>query len=263
MLRRIYRAIFPSKLSEEDALIEKAKLIRRYTSHHFFYKNHQFFVSDFISVAYQIKEYFGEERMQFASNSKKPVIIDCGANVGVSIVYFKKLFPESVIEAFEPDPQIFALLKKNIEFNKLKNVEIHELAVWKNNDEIEFGLEGADGGSIYLEGKKVVIKTKRLKDILASYSEVDFLKLDIEGAELEVLKDCAEELKKIKNLFVEYHSFISNKQELNVLLEVLTNNGFRYYIHSIGGQAEKPYMGINSYNGMDIQLDIFAVNQNK
>lgn len=263
MIRRVYRAVFPPKLSEEDVLIEKAKLMGRYTPHHFFYKNYQFFVSDFISVAYQIKEYFGAERMQFTSTSKQPVIIDCGANVGVSIMYFKKLFPESTMIAFEPDPQICALLKKNIEVNNVKNVAIHELAVWKNNEGIEFGVEGADGGSIFLDGKKVVIKTKRLKEVLTSFSEVDFLKLDIEGAELEVLKDCSEELKRVKNLFVEYHSFISNKQELNTLLEILTNNGFRYYIHSIGGQAEKPYVGINSYNGMDMQLDIYAVNQNK
>ncbi len=264
MIRRIYRAIFPAKLSEEDVLIETAKNTPRYTPHEFTYKNFKFSVSDFISVAYQVKEYFVDERMKFESKKANPVIIDCGANVGVSVLYFKQLFPNAIVEAFEPDPNIVSYLKKNLSSNKVEGIKLHEKAVWKDDKGIEFGVEGADGGSVFLQGKKTIhIETVRLKDVLASYKEIDLLKIDIEGAEVEVIKDCNEELSKVNYLFIEYHSWISNKQELDVLLSILTKNGFRYYIHSIGAQAVKPYMEVDSYNGMDVQLDIYAVNTNK
>ena len=262
MLRKLYRIIKPIKLSDEDLLIEQAKLITRFTPHTFNYKSFSFSVSDFISVAYQIKEYFGDERMKFNTTSETPIIIDCGANVGVSIMYFKSLFPHAKIEGFEPDPKIACLLKENLLKNKLTDVTVREKAIWKNNNGVSFGIEGADGGSIFLEGKNTLeIPSVRLKDILRNYDYIDLLKIDIEGAEVEVIKDCNEDLKKVKNIFIEYHSWISNKQELDNLLRILSENGFRYYIHSIGSQSHQPFLNIDSYNGMDVQLDIYAVNQ--
>jgi FkbM family methyltransferase len=263
MLRRIYRAINPPRISEEDSLIEVAKKTERYNPCEFNYKKYKFFVSDFLSVSYQIKEYFSDERMKFTTPSKSPLIVDCGANVGVSVIYFKQLFPSAKIIAFEPDPTIASYFKKNIAENKINDVHLSEKAVWKNNDGINFGIEGADGGSIFFEGeKKIHIPTIRLRDLLAEHKIIDLLKIDIEGAEVEVIRDCDDTLKNVKNLFIEYHSWISNKQDLDILLNTLSKNGFRYYIHSIGFQAEKPFMNINSYNGMDVQLDIYAVNQN-
>jgi FkbM family methyltransferase len=261
MIRRLYRAIFPPKPSEENLLIAEAEKVPRYTPHQFSYRNYKIGVSDFLSVAYQVKEYFVDERMKFTSSNPEPLILDCGANVGVSILYFKSLFPKSRIEAFEPDPKIIQNLKNNISANNISGVTVHQKAVWKNNDGISFGVEGADGGSVFLENKNTIkVETIRLKDLLAKQTRVDVLKIDIEGAETEVIKDCNEELKKVKYLFVEYHSFTSKKQELNELLSVLTNNGFRYYIHSIGGQTQQPFMKVDAYNGMDVQLDIYAVN---
>jgi FkbM family methyltransferase len=262
VLKRIYIVIFPKKITDENLLIEAANKIPRYTPHKFNYRNYKLTVNDFISVAYQIKEYFGDERMKFNTTSNNPVIIDCGANVGVSILYFKYLFPLAKIEGFEPDPKTVKLLKDNLDKNKVTDVIIHEKAIWKNNNGVSFGIEGADGGSIFLEGKsKLEIASIRLKDVLTKYEHIDLLKIDIEGAEVEVIKDCNEELKKVKNIFIEYHSWISNKQELDILLKILTENGFRYYIHSIGSQYNKPFLNIDSYNGMDVQLDIYAVNK--
>ena len=88
-----------------------------------------------------------------------------------------------------------------------------------------------------------------------------FLKMDIEGAELKVLLDCKDQLHKIKYLFVEYHSWVSSQQELNVLLDLLTQCGFRYYIHSIGEVLKQPFVDRTFSNGMDVQLDIHAVNE--
>ena len=262
MLRRIYRAIKPVQPSVEESLIQRATRTPRYTACSFEYRGFKLFASDFISVAYQIKEYFGDERMKFTASSTSPLIIDCGANVGISVLYFKQLFPEANILAFEPDPNISAYFKKNMEANGVKGVQLEEKAVWKDANGIKFGVEGADGGSIFFEGEKSIqIPTIRLRDVPEQYPAVDLLKLDIEGAEVEVIRDCQDQLKKVKFLFIEYHSWIANKQELDVLLACLESNGFRYYIHSIGNQTNKPFLQVDAYNGMDVQLDIYAVNQ--
>ena len=86
------------------------------------YQGYIFHYPDQQSFAWTYLELFLNESYKFIPRSEKndPIIIDCGANIGVSVVYFKKLFPKSKIIAFEPDPFLFKYLKKNIEKNGLK-----------------------------------------------------------------------------------------------------------------------------------------------
>jgi FkbM family methyltransferase len=261
MLNRLRNKFKSPTTTEADDLIRVAADFPRYTPHTFRYKNLALEVSDFISVAYQLKEYFDDQRMKFHSKNAKPVIIDCGANVGVSVLYFKSLFPQAKILAFEPDPKIFGYLQKNLLANKVADVTIEQKAIWTDDRGISFGSEGADGGSVFFPTNKNVVPSVSLKTILEKETSVTLLKMDIEGAEVEVIKNCDETLKKVQYLFVEYHSWINNPQELDELLSTMKRNGFRYYIHSIGHQATQPFMGIQQANGMDVQLDIYAINE--
>src|ERR1700741_4710485 len=59
---------------------------------------------------------------------------------------------------------------------------------------------------------------------------IDLLKLDIEGAEFDVLKDCDDRLSIVKCLFVEYHSFASQRQRLPELFAMLRDAGFRVHV---------------------------------
>ena len=260
-LRSVVRKILSRPKTDVEKLIHEASQAERYKEHSFSFRGLQLRATDFISVAWQIKEFFADGRLEFKSSSKQPVIYDCGANVGVSVLYFKQLHPAATIKAFEPDPKVFACLSENVAANKVQGVELVNKAVWINSDGISFGSEGADGGSIYFEGNRTTLPSVRLKDLLAAESEIDLLKIDIEGAEVEVLKDCASELRKVRNLFVEYHSWIGETQKLNELLSILTDNGFRYYIHDIGTQLKAPFVERKFTNGMDIQLDIHAINE--
>ncbi len=257
-MKRVLRKFFGAKPSEFDKLIVEALEFPRYTTHSFTFKGMKLDVTDFVSVAYQIKEYFGDTRMDFKCDRKSPVILDCGANVGVSVLRAKQLYPEAKIMAFEPDPNVFACLEKNLMANGISDVELVRKAIWVNNDGVNFGSEGADGGSVYYSENKNIVPSIRLKDVLATLDRVDLLKIDIEGAETDVLIDCKDELGKVKNLFVEYHSMTSQPQRLNELLQVLTSNSFRYYIHSIGTIHKKPFVEIEPC-AMDIQLDIHAI----
>lgn len=231
----------------------------RYTQRSISFLHYTFIVPDCMSFLFQFKEIFVEEYYKFNTSQKSPIILDCGANIGTSCAYFASLYPEAKIMAFEADPVIAAVLKANMEVNKIKQVEIIAKAVWVDDKGIEFATEGSDGASIFGHGEKTKIESIRLKDVLLQIPHIDMLKMDIEGAETTVLKDCAEALSNVQHLFIEYHSFPGQDQELNEILSVLSANGFRYYINA--AQDRKSPLINHAYKGndlMDLQLNIFA-----
>ena len=63
----------------------------------------------------------------FETNS--PSIIDCGSNIGMSIFFFKSMYPRAKIRGFEPHPAIFQTLSENIKRNDLRYVDIHQQAL--------------------------------------------------------------------------------------------------------------------------------------
>lgn len=232
---------------------------KRYVSRTANFKGVKFHLPDCMSFLFQFKEIFVDNSYKFATSSKQPLIIDCGANTGTSCVFFKKTYPSAKIIAFEADPKIAKILKENITNNNIEDIIIIPKAVWIDNLGIEFATEGSDGASIYGAGEKTKVETVRLKEILEKYQVIDMLKIDIEGAEYEVIKDCSNSLSNVSNVFIEYHSFPNQAQKLGELLEILTENGFSYYINS---PNDRPSPFINhQYKGnqsMDLQLNIFG-----
>ena len=216
-------------------------------------------VPDSLSFIWQFKDIFTEGNYKFETAKVSPVIYDCGANIGMSCIYFKKLYPQAMIKAFEADPGISALLASNLTANNINDVEVINKAVWINDTGVDLNVEGADGSSIYTDGNKVSVESIRLKVLLDSEVSIDLLKIDIEGAELEVLRDCRNSLTQVKKLFVEFHSFTNRKQELDELLGILRSNNFRYYINN-PSERRLPFINkwIRSNPNMDLQLNIYA-----
>ena len=110
------------------------------------------------------------------------------------------------------------------------------------------------------------VRYRRREQVLSLYPEtaaqssrekIDFLKLDIEGAEYEVLQDCQKELRDVQNLFVEYHSPASSEQRLSRILEILSGAGFRYQIHE-AFTSPHPFLDRRLAGQMDLQLNISA-----
>ena len=219
-------------------------------------------VIDYLSFIWQYKEIFVDEIYKFKTDSNSPIIFDCGANIGVSCLYFKKFYPESRIKAFEAVPEIADVLSSNL--NNINGIEVINKAVWINNDGIEISLEGADAASIYGNKNKVKVYSVRLKDLIDNEEKIDMLKIDIEGAEIDVMKDCKESLNNIENIFIEYHSFINQNQQLDEILKILTEKNFRYFIKQ---PVDRNVPFINrtnkNYPDMDLQLNIFAYKSDK
>jgi len=87
--------------------------------------NLQLHYSNYHALRHLFREIFIQQTYWFEADSYTPTIFDCGGNIGISVVYFKMLYPRARVVVFEPDPGAFPLLQKNIEKNALADVGLH------------------------------------------------------------------------------------------------------------------------------------------
>lgn len=259
LFKGIYNYIKNPEQREFIRLVARYGDDERYKLQHIAFLNYRFQVPDSLSFIWQFKDIFADENYKFQTKTSSPVIYDCGANIGLSCLYFKRLYPSSAIKAFEVDPGIAQVLSNNMNRNNISGVEVINKAVWTNNNGIEIVLEGADAASIYAKGKKTHIESVSLKEMIEAESSIDMLKMDIEGAEIDIIRDCRNSLNNIKNIFIEYHSFITDKQYLNEILEILKENNFRYFIRQ-AADRQQPFINRRNKNfpEVDLQLNIYA-----
>ena len=243
----------PQPLPIEWSILE----VPRYTETPVNLLGQEFKVADTASFYGSFGEIFVQEVYKFRSEKECPFILDCGSNYGASIVYFKSIFPNCKIVAIEADPKIFDLLSRNIKQRGIESVELINKAISSSSEPVAFYQEGADAGRMHLNGdcKNVVYVEPISLDSLIT-GPVDFLKMDIEGAETEALCS-SNKLHEVDQIFIEYHSFKDADQTLHLILEKLAANGFRYYIHT-QFCSPRPLTEEALQVGMDLQLNIFA-----
>lgn len=207
-----------------------------------------------------INELFINEFYKFRPTTDRPKIIDCGSYIGTSILYFKVNYPNATVTGFEPDKTNYDIISSNLESWNFSNTRVTNAAIWINNESISFNSKGSMASRIETDvvedDNKKIVNCVRLKDLLNE--EIDFLKIDIEGAEHAVLKDCSDNLKNVKNLFVEYHGIYSEMFKLNEILDILIRNNFRYYIKEGSPVYAKPFWDKDKIGDYDIILNIFA-----
>ena len=210
---------------------------------------------DYYTLYFLFKEVFISNEYFFDAKTTAPLIIDCGANIGMSILYFKKLYPSSRITAFEANPLVYKLLQENITQNKLSDIELNNVALYDEEKEIPFyinenigtlmgSVEETRGGSI-----SVKVPAKRLSSYLVNMDLVDLIKIDVEGAEIQILNDLftASFINKAKEYIIEYHHNINDSTLLSVFLQKFETNGFKYNIKS-------DFSGINSFQDLLIHF---------
>jgi FkbM family methyltransferase len=190
------------------------------------------------------REIFGEHGYFIELGTTKPVIIDAGAHIGLATAYFKWLYPDSEITAIEPNPRVNLVLQKNVAMNQWWGVEVEEVALagkrgsrafyWDKSPEQWFSTGGFSKGA--WNGKQqsweVQVKTVPLADFITE--PVDLVKLDIEGAEGEVLQAAGDKLQQVKHILMEYHPVKGNEWER--IRQVLEQQGFKV---NVGGEKKR------------------------
>lgn len=172
----------------------------------------------------------------FRSRRNDPVILDCGSNIGMSILYFKHIYPQARIIGFEPDPAIFPYLQENISRNGLTNVQLVQSALSGREGTLTFYSDGKYGSCLanhfpadIPDGwSKYEVPCVRLRDYLSN--PVDFVKMNIEGPEWDVLADADDALRMVREMAIEYHHLPGLPRTLHKILELLHRKGFEYAV---------------------------------
>jgi len=256
-LLRKQEHFFKLALDQQYREIWRLSNLRRYTPAVTDLLGVPFKISDGATFLEQYKSIVKDRWYDFFTQDDEPLIIDLGANVGLSVWFFKNLYPCSRVIAFEPDKDLFQILSENIHRLALENVELLNQAAWSSDGEVTFFPEGSDAGrvAIPLTCSNYTVKSASVRPWLSH--RVAMLKIDIEGAETVVLEDLADLLKNVENLFLEYHSFAGQPQTLSVILTVLKDAGFRVDLRPCGG-SPRPFVERKIISGIDCQVNIFG-----
>jgi len=200
---------------------------------------------DYVNLVHLYREIFVGGIYDVPLANPAPLIFDCGSNIGMSILYFKRRHPIARVVGFEPHPQVHETLRRNVEGNRLQGVTLHRKALAGEAGSIEFYAEGSAPGALDMglfatrnRGAAILVEAETLSSHL--HEPVDLLKLDIEGAEEGVLDELARSgrLRNVRNLVCEYHHHLDPAQDqLSRTLAILEEGGFGYHI---GAHAPRP-----------------------
>jgi hypothetical protein len=156
---------------------------------------------DAMSTWPQWDDIFIHQSLAFDTDVPGPRILDCGANIGLASIYFKRRYPHAKVTAFEADPCLASICRSN-------------LAVNSGTEQVE-----------------VKVPSVRLRDWLDE--PVDLLKLDVEGAELPVLDDCRDRLSNVRAMFVELHESNPGRRQTGAMFDLLTAAGFVFDVRAL------------------------------
>lgn len=256
--KHIYNILFNKNYRTLSLLGARLGNVRRFTDCVVKMDDWSLSLPDSASFLSAYQEIFVEQIYAFQFGGPAPKILDLGANIGLSVLYFKQLYPQADITAFEADPRIFDYLKKNIHGNGFSDVKLINKAAWHENVTLQFRSEGADGGRAALagDGNLVSVEAIDIGEFLHD-RQFDFLKMDIEGAEEYVFPACKDYLAGFRFVFVEFHSKAGQKQCLDRIISILAEAGFRIHIHSLT-YSRSPFMHVEVNAGFDQQLNIFG-----
>lgn len=165
-----------------------------------------------------------------------PVIIDGGANIGVASHFFQQRYPDALILAFEPGPETFSLLKRNLARNHMDRVQPFRAAIAAKTGQMPFFVmaRGSWGDALVRHGwmedastSEISVPTVRLSSLLSG--PVDLLKLDIEGVEADVLDEAWLRLSNVRRLVMEVHGSSANPSNtIERIVRRLSLAGFAY-----------------------------------
>jgi FkbM family methyltransferase len=191
----------------------------------------------------------------FDTQSDSPRIIDCGGNIGIATLFFKRRYPNARITVFEPGSTAFQALKKNT--TTLRNIYCIQAAVGSHEGTIQFW--EAPGWTTQSTTVKHVYEKKReklhrfvKKDVpvvkLSRYvhEPIDLLKLDIEGSEGVVISELAQanKLQHVREIIFEYHYNTLNTENNFVdIVRTLEQHKYKLMIYgnTASGGIKKTY----------------------
>jgi FkbM family methyltransferase len=164
------------------------------------------------------------------------IVVDAGAHIGTFTIKAARIVgPEGMVIAIEPDERNLSFLKRNIEENGLENVVVVPKGVWSRKDKLKLLISSrsSEGNSFgkddFMGDKSTDVEVDSLDNILQELgiNRINFIKMNIEGAEIEALKGMDETLRDNNvNLAIEAAHFVNGKGAYEIVNPQLKNRGF-------------------------------------
>ena len=174
-------------------------------------------------------EIFHEKQYELQSPlPPQPVIVDAGANIGVSAIWFLAHYPDAMLHAFEPASDNFRLLSENLAH--IERARLFQIALGRQAAKATLHDGGSPGEyslvrpSIGEELERVSVTTLAAHMDAEKLDRIDLLKLDVEGSELDLLVGLGERIRDVGVLVGEVHETLVEENEF---YEFLDRQGFR------------------------------------
>ena len=220
----------------------------------------------FPPVAMAVDAYEPETTRLFQSVVKPGMtFIDVGAHVGYySLLAARQVGPEGKVFAFEPEPVNYSLLVKNVELNEYQNISPIPEAVSSSNGFSTLFVSALDSGrnSVFHHGLpengSVQVATTTLDAFLEErgWPKVDIIKIDVEGAELDVLGGMTELLRKSENLklIIEFNPALLQSAGVDPAMFLDAPGPGRFRIYAIEGPSGLRPLASEELSSMAVTL---------
>lgn len=161
------------------------------------------------------------------------IVVDIGAHIGGFSIRAARLTSSGAVYAYEASSKNYSILELNRQINRMENLHIHNNAVSHQSGEMKFFIPSDNGalGSLMQESDSPMetVQATTVTDIINDnkIKQIDYLKMDVEGAEYDILLNCpSETLSKIQRIVMEYHEFEGDQRNHRDLVKLLQSNGF-------------------------------------
>lgn len=214
---------------------------------------------DLHSFYWQCNQLFRHGLYGIALDRPSPVVIDGGAHIGLASLYFALTLQNPVIEAFEADPAIAAVLRGNVAALGIPGITVHERALWTDAEGVCFSAHGDDSGHVDAAGQRV--ESVDLAEVLEAHAAtgVDLLKLDVEGAEFSLIPHCRAQLARVRHMIIEVHEMHGGPRRSGQLLALLEECGFAYVINDLNQATWVEDAGPTPFRACPVDRFIFTV----
>jgi len=178
-----------------------------------------------------VAEAFERSLTKYLDEIRGGIFIDIGANIGrYTVKVARQMGPSGLVVAIEPDPENFKALIANIDINKLTNVRAINVACWNRTEDLSLSIapdwdRGVSSIKEKVSSQSISVKGIRLDDILTDLgiNNTTCIKIDVEGAEEEVIQGAVHIINNSDNLKIIFESW--NTSQFNKCKQLLEQCG--------------------------------------
>lgn len=202
----------------------------------------------------QLRAFFVNNEYTFELGDS-PAIIDAGANIGIASLFFWKTYKPRKLISIEADPDIY----ENYLTNNLRKYGVGSQpmnkALWYENCTLSFKTTGLDSGNVDPSGD-IRVEAIALDDLIDECGTVDLLKMDVEGAETNIIIN-SKKLNRIKNLYIEIEGNKNSGKNPALIIQKLIDTGFEVYFKCEPAHRS-PKEVFAMKNGIQYYMHIYA-----